>query len=183
MSSVPLKEQLKRPEITVAVIGLLGILATAFLSNWDKLFPVKDVVAATYSGYRPTGDFGTELRYFFDVSGTRQAIQSMQRQLLTNLKTDAISKAPEHADEINKVVAAVEREGISTDDVIRDMLPVYQKHFTLAEVQELNKFYSTEIMQDMVRKIPLITQDAAPIQMKMLNEYMERVDARLRDAS
>jgi hypothetical protein len=107
----------------------------------------------------------------------------MQRQLLTNLKTDAISKAPEDADDIAKAMAVLEREAIRLDDVIRELLPVYQKHFTLEEIQELNKFYSTEIMQNMAKKMPLIAHDAAPIQMKMLNEYMERVDARLRDAS
>ena len=77
----------------------------------------------------------------------------------------------------------IESEAIKLDDVIRQVLPIYQKHFTLAELQELNKFYSTEVMQGMVKKLPLITQDAAPGQMKMLNEYLERVFSRIREAA
>ena len=39
-------------EVLIAVIGLAGILVTALLSNWEKLFPKKNVIKATYSGYR-----------------------------------------------------------------------------------------------------------------------------------
>ena len=64
----------KRGEIIIAIIGLVGVLVTGILSNWDKVFPKQNLVQATYSGYRPTGNFETELRYYFDVSGTRQAL-------------------------------------------------------------------------------------------------------------
>jgi uncharacterized protein DUF2059 len=183
MTSISTHRQPRGSEITIASIGLLGVLVTGFLSNWDKIFHAQNRVEATFSGYRPTDNFETELRHYFDVSGARLALESMQRQLLTSLKTEAISKAPEEADDIAKTMAVFEREAIRLDDVIRELLPVYQKHFTLKELQELNKFYSTQIMQDMVKKIPLISQDAAPIQMKMTNESMERLDARLSDAS
>ena len=62
-------------------------------------------------------------------------------------------------------------------------MPVYQKHFSLTEIQESNKFYSTDVMQGMVKKTPLVAQDAAPIQTKILNDCMERLSARLDEAS
>jgi len=174
-------KQSRRGEIIIAIIGLVGVFVTATFSNWEKLFPKQDIVQATYSGYRPTGNFETEVRYYFDVFGTRQTIESMQRQLLINARVDLLSKDPNNAEEITKMFYAIEKEAITVDDVIREVLPVYQKHFTLAEIQELNKFYSTEVMQGMVKKMPLVTQDAAPIQMKMLNDYYERLDARIRE--
>jgi hypothetical protein len=179
MTSIPSPHRQHRGEIAIALLGLLGVLVTGFLSNWDKVFHSRNLVQATYSGYRPTDNFETELRYFFDVSGTRHIYGAMQHQLLASLKTDAISKAPEEAEEINNLLGVIEKEAINLDDVIREMLPVYQKHFTLAEIQELNKFYSTETMQNMVKKGSLLAQDAAPIQMKMMNEYFERVSNRL----
>jgi hypothetical protein len=171
----------RRGEVVIALIGLAGVLTTGVLSNWDKLFPRQNVVQATYSGYRPTGSFETEFRYYFDVSGTRQAIESMQRQLLLNAKNAALAQEPAKAKKIDEMFAVIDKESIKIDDVIREVLPIYQKHFTLAEIQELNKFYSTEVMQTMVKKMPLITQDAAPIQIKMMQDYMQRVGARLRE--
>ena len=152
----------KRGEVIIAIIGMIGVALTGVFSNWDKIFPKQNVVQATYSGYRPTGNFETEFRYYFDVSGTRQGLESMQRQLLINAKNAALTQNPAHAQEIEKTFQIIESEAIKLDDVIRQVLPIYQKHFTLAELQELNKFYSTEVMQGMVKKLPLITQDAAP---------------------
>ncbi len=172
----------KRGEIVIAIFGLVGVLVTGTLSNWDKLFPKQNLVQATYSGYRPTGNFETELRYYFDVSGTRQTIESMQRQLLLAAKADLLLKNPNNAAAITNMLDAVEKEAIKLDDVIREILPIYQKHFTLAEIQELNKFYSTEVMQGMVKKMPLLTQDAAPVQMTLMNDYFKRLNARLREA-
>lgn len=173
----------KRGEIIIAIIGMVGVVLTGVLSNWDKLFPKQNVVQATYSGYRPTGSFETEFRYYFDVSGTRQGLESMQKQLLLNAKNAALAQNPGDAKEIERVFQVIEKESIKLDDVIREVLPVYQKHFTLAELQELNKFYSTEVMQGMVKKIPLVTQDAAPGQVKMMNAYLERVFARIRETT
>jgi len=68
---------------------------------------------------------------------------------------------------------------IRVEDVIKEFLPVYQKHFTLSEIQELNKFYSTDIMQGLVAKLPLITQDAAPIQVKLFEDYDQRLSEQL----
>lgn len=170
----------KRGEVIVAVIGLIGVLATGVLSNWDKLFHPQTVVEAKATGYAPTGDFATELRYYFDVSGTRQMMETMQRQLLLNTKADLLSKYPGEAQQIASVFNAAEREAPSVDDVIREMMPVYQKHYSLAEIQELNKFYSTAVMRNMVNKAPQVAQDAAPIQMKIMNEYLERLDNHLK---
>lgn len=170
----------RRGEIVIAVIGLAGVLVTGFLSNWDKVFPKENVVQATYAGYRPTGNFETELRYYFEVSGSRAMMESMQQQLIQNVKVDLLSKNPEDAEEINKILGAVVKEAVKFEDGIMELLPVYQKHFALNEIQELNKFYSTDVMQGMVKKMPLLTQDAAPIQVKLLNDYFQRLDERVK---
>src|SRR5262245_50847246 len=125
-------------EIVIAIIGLLGMVVTGFLSNWDKVFSKQNIVQATYSGYRPTGNFETELRYYLEVSGTRAAVESMQQQFIQSAKIDLLSKHPQDAEKINKFFDAVTKEAVRLDDVIRELLPVYQKHYSLNEIQELN---------------------------------------------
>jgi hypothetical protein len=171
----------KRNEVIIATIGLFGVLITGTLSNWDKLFPKENLMQATYSGYRPTGNLETEFRYYIEVSGLRQGLELMQKQLLSNAEAQAITENPSDAEEIRKVFSIIGKEAIKLDDVIREMLPVYEKYFSLAELQELNKFYSTEIMQGLMKKSPLIAQDAAPIQVNMVREYYQRVESRIRE--
>ena len=169
------------PQVVVAIIALVSATITAAISNWDKLFGT--VVEAKYNGYRPTGNFETELRYYLEVSGARQTLESMQTQMLERIRVDFISKHPGDAAQLNSLLAAAEKDAPKFDDVIREYVPLYQKHFTLQEIQELNKFYSTEIMQGMVKKLPLLAQDAAPIQLKMMNDYLERLERDLKSLS
>lgn len=172
----------KRGEIVIAIIGMIGVALTGIFSNWEKIFPDENVVEATYTGYRPTGNFETEFRYHIDVSGTRRMIESMQQQVMLNAKHAALAEQPHRAQEIERIFKVVESEAVKLDDVIRAMLPVYQKYFTLEEMQELNKFYSTKVMQSMTDKLPLVSQELAPVQVKMLHEYLARVHARIQEA-
>src|SRR5262245_56581965 len=128
------RDHSKRNEIIIAVLALIGVLATAILSNWDKFFPKQNIVQAQYSGYRPTGNFETEYRYFFDVSGSRAAAESLKQQLTQNMKASLLSQNPGDAEMIAKLFDAGTKEDISIDDIIREFLPVYQKHFTLRKV-------------------------------------------------
>ncbi|MHC4269879.1 MAG: DUF2059 domain-containing protein [Planctomycetota bacterium] len=170
----------KRNEITIAIIGLIGIIATGVLSNWDKLFPDQKMIQASYSGYRATGNFETELRYYFEVAGVRSTIENMERQIIENLKVNLTAQHPEEAKEIKEILNIVHEETITVDELIKKQLPVYRKHFTIEELQELNKFYSTEIMQNMVMKIPLIAQDAAPLQVELLQKFQQRYIERVK---
>jgi hypothetical protein len=179
------QRQFKRSEIIIAIIGLVGVLATGFLSNLDKIFPKRNIVQATYSGYHPTGNFETEFRYYFEVSGLRQTLESMQQEILQNAKNaqmTALSENPSHAYEITRSLAeldAIQKEAIKPDEIIQEAIPIYQKYFSVNEIQELNKFYSTDVMQGMVKKMPSLAHDLAPIQMKLIKDYFERLDARL----
>ena len=169
----------RKNEIIIAVIGLLGILVTATFSNWDKIFPNPNEFRANYSGYRATGNFETEYRYFFEVSGTRLAIESMQQHLTNALRMNLITENPDNALVINVIMDASVKEAITIDEVIKKFLPIYRKHFTIEELQELNKFYSTEIMQNMIRKTPVLTQEAAPLQAELLQDFQSRFMARV----
>lgn len=165
----------RKSEVTIAFIGLVGVLATATFSNWDKMFPDKTLLQAKISGYRATGNFETELRYYFEVSGARQLMAQMQKQLVTGMKANALAQDPEHSQEISMVFKEIEDDPVRFDDVIAKFLPLYQKYFTIQEIQELNRFYSTEPMQALVKKMPLLTQEAVPIQLALIEEYQTRI--------
>lgn len=168
-----------KKEISIALIGLVGILVTAFFSNWDKLFPPENVLETTFIGYRLTDDFETELRYYIEVSGTRKTIESMQEQVLNQEKMQLLQQYPADSEKTERLFQIIKEEAITVDEVVKEMIPIYKNHFTLEEIQELNKFYSTEIMQSMIKKMPLVNQEFAPIQLRMMKDYYKRVYARI----
>lgn len=162
----------KGSEIAVAMIGLVGMIATGVLTNIDKIFHT--TVQAQYTGYHPTGDFDTELRYFLEVSGAHKMVDSMQQQVLQSAKADLLSKYPGQADSIDRTFDALAKEPVRFEDVFQALLPVYRNHYTVSQIQELNKFYSTDVMRSMVKEAPLVMQDAAPIMVKLMNDYIAR---------
>jgi hypothetical protein len=167
----------RRTEITIAIIGLLGILATAVFSNWDKIF--SKVIQESYTGYRPTDNFETELRYYFDVSGVRATAEIMQQQLISEYKMVLITESPESAEKIDAIMSTVLEESPTLDEVIKKYMPVYRKYFTIEEIQRLNKFYSTETMQNLVKKLPLLTQEIVPLEIELTQDYLSRLGAKL----
>ena len=172
-------QQLKRSEIIIATIGLIGVLITAFLSNWDKLFPKDNVVTASYSaGYKPTGDFETEYRYFMEVSGARKSMEIVQQQLVNGVKTALISQGAD-AETIDRRLEDAKRDIPTFDEMLGKFMPLYQKYFTLAEIQELNKFYSTDIMRGYVQKMPLLAVEMGQLGSKLFQDMIERQHQRI----
>ena len=171
----------KKNEVMIAILGLIGIVVTGGFSNWDKIFPDEEVMQVRFSGYRATGNFETELRYYFEVSGVRATMENTQQQLVNNFKITLTSQYPEEAENIDAIMNASLEEAITIDEVIKKLLPVYRKYYTIEEIQELNRFYSTEIMQNMLKKMPLLTQESAPLQVELYQNFQERFKARVEE--
>lgn len=88
---------------------------------------------------------------------------------------------PTNAELINKFFDVMAKEPIRIDDFLKELLPVYERHFSLREIQELNKFYSTDLMRGMVRVLPLVMQESVLIAIKLMNEYEQRLEERMRN--
>ena len=58
-------------------------------------------------------------------------------------------------------------------------MPIYAKFFTVTDMQTLNRFYSTEVMQNYLAKMELVQQELAPVVSKMLSEKLEAARRRL----
>ena len=60
-------------------------------------------------------------------------------------------------------------------DIIQAMKGIEAKYFTIEEVQTLNKFYSTDEMQSMVKKRPAFMREIAQKQIKLSVEFQKRL--------
>lgn len=172
----------KSHEITVAVIGLIGVLATAIISNFSKWFgPPQLAVAYQYKhGYKSSRDFDAAVRYLMDVSGTRRTLEAYLSTSLTQISEQGITEHPDQAQNINDVVKAARAESSGFIDLVIDrMLPIYHKYYTLDQIEELNRFYSTDVMQTMVANGPRVSEDVVKMQPEVLREWIDRIERRM----
>ena len=179
--SPPVAQSTRRNEALIAILGLLGVLGTAVFSNWDKLYPPANVVKSTYTGYTPTGDPQVELRYFFEVAGVRGLLKGMQSEMLSHFRQqfEAVYKEkPELAADLLKVMS--DDFEVQYDEMLNVYIPIASKYFSVPEIQELNRFYSTPPMRELIRKNPLLTKEFMPLVMTLAQKSQERVQPKIK---
>ena len=172
----------KRNEILIATIGLVGVLTTAALSNWDKVFPPANEVKSTFSGYQPTGDLQVELRYFHEVTGFRDNMRQMQMGIIEHFRKQAEAEGGANKVALDNAIKILEEElDAQIDEVMNINVLIASKYFSIAEVQDLNKFYSTPVMRERLRKDSLITKEYLSVAMPLLQKRLERLDRRFKE--
>jgi hypothetical protein len=81
---------------------------------------------------------------------------------------------------MNKMMDDMLKE-IPWDDIMRAMLPAYQKHFTKGDMEALIAFYTTPTGQKILREMPALMADSMEIMMPMLRTHIDKVSARMQD--
>ncbi len=59
------------------------------------------------------------------------------------------------------------------DELLQSTVPIYQKHFTKGDMQQLVAFYSTPTGQKVIQELPAITAESMQVMMPMMRERME----------
>ncbi len=66
------------------------------------------------------------------------------------------------------------------DEIMQSMAPIYQKHFTKGDIDNLVAFYSTPTGDKVLREMPAIMAEAMQNMMPVMSKYMETVQARVK---
>jgi hypothetical protein len=59
------------------------------------------------------------------------------------------------------------------DEILQSMVPVYQRHFTKGDVDQLVAFYSTPTGQKLVRELPAISAESMQAMMPIMRQKMD----------
>jgi uncharacterized protein len=71
--------------------------------------------------------------------------------------------------------------GMPVDEMMQAMVPVYQKHFTKRDVDDLVAFYSSPVGQKMLKQMPAIMGEAMQSMMPIMNRYTDTMKQRLNE--
>ena len=63
--------------------------------------------------------------------------------------------------------------------MLNDMIPVYQKHLTKADVTAMTTFYSSRTGKKLLREMPTMTSESMQAAYPTMEAYMEKVMARI----
>lgn len=114
----------------------------------------------------------------FDVLQVQEQMKQVMRQVtlqMRSLSHDQMKKTDPNisAEDLAKIDARSEKmiEAVPVNEMLDDMVPVYQKHLTKGDVQAMIGFYSTPTGQKILHEMPAITAEG----MQALQPRMRKI--------
>jgi hypothetical protein len=131
---------------------------------------------------------------FMEIMQVRQLLQSTvktQEDDITTVTHNMFHKAlpdatPAEKAEFEKIVASELKamlDDYPIDDVLRDMVPIYQSHFSESDLDQIVGFYSSPIGQKVLREMPALLAESSRVSLTRLqpkiDKAMENVSVRI----
>jgi len=122
--------------------------------------------AQTTVSVAPDAASKEDVQKLFDVMASRQQITQMMQQLFAQMRSmnrEQLKKR--HPDVTEADLARMDRESedliknFPLDEMLNDMVPVYQRHFTKSEIEALTVFYSSPAGQKFLHEMPAVTAE------------------------
>ncbi len=107
-----------------------------------------------------------DVKKLFDVMSSREQMSQMMQQLFAQMRSlnrDQIKKR--RPDVTEAELATMDRESqdliknFPLEEMLSDMIPVYQRHFTKSEIDALTAFYSSPAGQKFIHEMPAVTAE------------------------
>ncbi|MEI8012030.1 MAG: DUF2059 domain-containing protein [Candidatus Omnitrophota bacterium] len=97
------------------------------------------------------------IRKFVEIYGVKENMQANFDQMTASLK-------PEQAEAF--------RNSIKVDEIVEELLPIYNKHFSEADLRAYIRFYVSPEGKKLVQSLPLLMKDSVEMSMKYLDVHL-----------
>jgi hypothetical protein len=99
--------------------------------------------------------YNKKLHEYLEAGGAMETFKAAIKQMMGSFRQSATTVPSEFWDEAEK-----EMLGTSLNELVDLLAPVYKKHLSEADLDELIKFYKSSIGKKLAEKTPLITQES-----------------------
>jgi len=103
-------------------------------------------------------EYKKAIQKMISVSGSEKTYTVAINQMITMMKKQKSNVPAEFWDKM-----AVEYSKTSMTDLIDMLVPIYQKHLTLSEINQMIAFYESPIGKKFAAKTPLIMQESMQV--------------------
>lgn len=115
------------------------------------------LVTTTFAQQNNT-EYKKAIQKMISVSGSEKTYTVAINQMITMMKKQKSNVPAEFWDKM-----AVEYSKTSMTDLIDMLVPIYQKHLTLSEINQMTAFYESPIGKKFAAKTPLIMQESMQV--------------------
>jgi uncharacterized protein len=165
------------------IVGLALLLVIAFGPAWAQQTSSDDTPATKEDVEKlfATMHIRDQMRSMMDLMA-KQSKQMAQDSL--KKKVPDISQK-----ELDQIAAMTDRilKGFDLEGMIDDMIPVYERHLTKADIGAMAAFYETPTGQKMLREQPQMTAEAMkavqPRMEKMMSNVMDEAERMAKEAA
>lgn len=127
-----------------------------------------------------------DIQKLFAVMSLRQQMltimDSMVKQQSEMMRDSLKKRSPQISDtEIQRMETTMREmmKEFPIEAMLNDMIPVYQKHLTKADVAAMTTFYSSPTGKKLLREMPAMTAESMQAAYPTMQAYMEKVMARV----
>jgi hypothetical protein len=126
----------------------------------------KDSTAKSASSIDPAKE--AAIRKLFEVQGTRNTMQAAIAGMSENMKPMLASSLPpgDYRDKLIDLFFQKFQSKINVDQLIDLAVPIYDKHFSLEDLDGLTKFYQTPLGKKAVSALPQVVIETQTVSMK-----------------
>jgi hypothetical protein len=122
--------------------------------------------AQTTVSIAPDAASKEDVKKLFEVMASREQIGQMMQQLFAQMRSLNREEIKKRRPEVTEgKLARMDRESedliknFPLDEMLSDMIPVYQRHFTKSEIDALTAFYSSPPGQKFLHEMPAVTAE------------------------
>ncbi|TCO08230.1 DUF2059 domain-containing protein [Natronoflexus pectinivorans] len=141
-----------------------------------KFFAIAVFILAGMTAIGQEGcDYSKTLKKMFEVSGTEASYQTAIKQMISMFKH-------QYPNVGTKVWTELEKEFLKTsmDELTEMLVPVYSKYMSIADLQDIIKFYESPAGLKFAESTPLIMEESMQIGqawgMKLGQEFTKRME-------
>lgn len=123
--------------------------------------------AQTTVSIAPDAPSKEDVKKLFDVMASREQMTQVMQQVFTQMRSLNREQMKKRNPEMSEAdLARVDRESESliknfpVDEMLADMIPIYQRHFTKSEIDALTAFYSSPVGQKFLHEMPAVTAES-----------------------
>jgi hypothetical protein len=114
------------------------------------------------------------------------AMDSMKQIMKQGAEQSFRSKIPNpNPKQLEALHGMIDDIDVPLDEMIDAVVPIYQRHFTSADVEELVRFYSSPVGQKLLNEQPKMLQESmqagAAVQQKRIGEIQSKIDLRIQN--
>ncbi len=170
----------------VVILSILSFCGAVFAQK-KSAAPQAQKAAAPAQSERPSAEQVLKLLNLMQIKDSLQlTLDTMKTQMKSEAEATFREKIPvptvAELRSINNIVDEAFAE-ISMDDLIRDVVPVYQKHLSRSDVAALITFYSSPVGQRLRREQPAMMRETMEAtsagQQQKLESLLQKIDLRM----